>query len=425
MTSTVLSLKKVKLFFEFETRTINLLAAMKLNPRFPLKNKPFEQFINELIKSPHLASLLSSIKQDCARQTRQLSNTPTTACSNHTVRSVIEFLDKSGIDAALFLLPSNSPSHPTTPLSPTIATAQHSVPLPSISAPPKPPVSFADQQTHDKLKTLSDDHLNKVKSSHPHCRPIIAAIHQRRTCDACGGNGHLADSCFKRGVDFLPPSEQKCIKQCNLTHGDKPKEPPHERVPKPPAPHFKDSSPQQQPTPKITNIRASPPVLTDAPLSATTLEARHAQAFANGNPPAAEQVANSHALMSEFHSDEDPREDNNNHTSTSTDPPSVPVDQSTQATTSSDTEFASNPAATEASSVSSTPFDSPTPFVNNIASRVDSCPVCSEPGHVIAQCPALISDIPENSTGDDHVFVSDDYDSSLSPYDHHLAGSNC
>lgn len=191
-------------------------------------------------------------------------------------------------------------------------------------------------------------------------------------------NGHLADCCFKCGIPFLPPSDQTRIQQHNLAHGDKPEEPlPCERISQPPAPRFKDLSAQQQPTPAIANVCASPPVITDVSPSATALETRLVQAFADGNPPAAEQIANLNELMTEFHSEEVLHKDNTNHMSTPIDPVPFPADQSLQVTTSSNNEPAFSPVITDASSVPLTQSDFFIPSVNNIATQDHSCPVCS------------------------------------------------
>ena len=65
------------------------------------------------------------------------------------------------------------------------------------------------------------------------------------------------------------------------------------------------------------------------------------------------------------------------------------------------------------------------PSINDINGSVHQCSVCHETGHTPDSCPALLTDPDDYPTGDDHMFLSDDNDSNLSPHEHHLLGLNC
>ncbi len=55
-------------------------------------------------------------------------------------------------------------------------------------------------------------------------KPFISAFRQSSNiiCDACGGRGHHAQKCFKRGNNFLPRDVQRRIAAYNAKHGDSP-----------------------------------------------------------------------------------------------------------------------------------------------------------------------------------------------------------
>ena len=55
-------------------------------------------------------------------------------------------------------------------------------------------------------------------------QPIISAFRRSSNiiCDACGGRGHQAQKCYKRGQNFLPRDVQRRIAAYNAKHGDSP-----------------------------------------------------------------------------------------------------------------------------------------------------------------------------------------------------------
>ena len=70
---------------------------------------------------------------------------------------------------------------------------------------------------------------NNVYNQSPSPQPHIARVNGNRdipSCECCLRRGHLADTCFARGIQFLPPDIQRRIAQYNATHGDRPKFPP-------------------------------------------------------------------------------------------------------------------------------------------------------------------------------------------------------
>eukprot|EP00978_Attheya_sp_CCMP212_P020364 scaffold58221_cov71-Attheya_sp.AAC.1 len=97
------------------------------------------------------------------------------------------------------------------------------------------------QSIHEYLDTLNLDEAalypdstpasgNKAYNPSPSPQPHIARVNGNRdipSCECCLRRGHLADTCFARGIHFLPPdSIQRRVAQYNGTHGDHPKVPP-------------------------------------------------------------------------------------------------------------------------------------------------------------------------------------------------------
>ncbi|MGB0424036.1 MAG: hypothetical protein ACPGED_06935, partial [Flavobacteriales bacterium] len=83
------------------------------------------------------------------------------------------------------------------------------------------------------------------------CQPVSQSItpsasyannRPKLVCKACGRN-HDEDDCFRRGLNFLPPSEAKRIMRYNELHRNKPKVPKKDPLPKPSRPfHSKKKS---------------------------------------------------------------------------------------------------------------------------------------------------------------------------------------
>ena len=84
-------------------------------------------------------------------------------------------------------------------------------------------------ETIDNLEITENEHEqdpnnNTSNNEIDTITPFISAF--RRTsniiCDACGGRGHHAQKCFKRGRNFLPRDVQRRIAAYNAKHGDSP-----------------------------------------------------------------------------------------------------------------------------------------------------------------------------------------------------------
>jgi hypothetical protein len=90
--------------------------------------------------------------------------------------------------------------------------------------------------------------------------PAQAHIAKMRTnqdipsCDCCLRRGHLADTCFARGMHFLSPDIQRRIAQYNAIHGDRPKVAPQGSSKPPPTkypPRTQHQRPKNSPNPNI------------------------------------------------------------------------------------------------------------------------------------------------------------------------------
>jgi len=94
-------------------------------------------------------------------------------------------------------------------------------------------------------------------------RPIMV-------CKACGRN-HNEENCFRRGLSFLPPSEAKRITRFNELHGNKPKVPKTDPLPRPSSPYHtskrNSSNRNARPAAKLAEIDLHDQ--TDDPLSET------------------------------------------------------------------------------------------------------------------------------------------------------------
>ena len=84
-------------------------------------------------------------------------------------------------------------------------------------------------ETIDKLEITDDkndlnmsNNINETKIDT--IKPFISAFKRTSNiiCDACGGRGHHAQKCFKRGRHFLPRDAQRCIAAYNAKHGEIP-----------------------------------------------------------------------------------------------------------------------------------------------------------------------------------------------------------
>ena len=101
----------------------------------------------------------------------------------------------------------------------TISALEH---LPDIMADDTIAASIDNiHQTSDDDSATSDSddelHIDKYK-------PIISAFRRSSNiiCDACGGRGHSAKKCFKRGRNFLPRDVQRRIAAYNAKYGESP-----------------------------------------------------------------------------------------------------------------------------------------------------------------------------------------------------------
>ena len=74
---------------------------------------------------------------------------------------------------------------------------------------------------NNKEQHILDDDTNDHLEMY---QPIISAFRRSSNiiCDACGGRGHQAQKCFKRGRNFLPRDVQRRIAAYNAKHGDSP-----------------------------------------------------------------------------------------------------------------------------------------------------------------------------------------------------------
>ena len=140
------------------------------------------------------------------------------------------------------------------------------------------------------------------------------------------------------------------------------------------------------------------------PSTATTLETCCVEAITSNEQLSSDQLASLNNLMCTFITSQDSNEDSKDMSSS----------QSSQVTNAQE----SFKSITNASSA-------PTPSINNIDSSVHQCSVCHETGHTPDSCPALLTDPDDCPASDDHVFLSNDCDSNLSPHERHLLGLNC
>jgi hypothetical protein len=80
----------------------------------------------------------------------------------------------------------------------------------------------------------------------------LCTNHDIPSCDCCLRRGHLADTCFARGMHFLTPDIQRRISQYNAIHGDRLKVPPTGSSKPPPVKYSQNTSRQGS-----TNVHTS------------------------------------------------------------------------------------------------------------------------------------------------------------------------
>eukprot|EP00978_Attheya_sp_CCMP212_P004073 scaffold8800_cov58-Attheya_sp.AAC.2 len=134
------------------------------------------------------------------------------------------------------------------------------------------------QSIHENLDTVNLDKAalyppdstpvsgNKAYNPSPSPQPHIARVNGNRdipSCEYCLRRGHLADTCFARGIHFLPPDIQHHVAQYNATHGDCPKVPPKASNHPPPPVKYPPRLPHQSTVPK-PNIKVLIGDLTDS-----------------------------------------------------------------------------------------------------------------------------------------------------------------
>jgi len=131
------------------------------------------------------------------------------------------------------------------------------------------------QSIHEYLDTANLDEAalypdsnsasgNKAYNPSPSPQPHIARVNGNRdipSCECCLRRGHLADTCFARGIHFLPPDIQRRVAQYNATHSDRPKVPPKASNHPPPV-KYPPRSPHHSTVPK-PNIKVLIGDLTD------------------------------------------------------------------------------------------------------------------------------------------------------------------
>eukprot|EP00978_Attheya_sp_CCMP212_P013537 scaffold33993_cov66-Attheya_sp.AAC.2 len=132
-----------------------------------------------------------------------------------------------------------------------------------------------NQSIHEYLDTVNLDKVtlfpdstpgsgNTVYNPSPSPQPHIARVNGNQdipSCECCLRRGHLADTCFARGIQFLPPDVQHHIAQYNAMHGDRPKVPPKAST-HPPLVKYPPRLPHQSAVPKA-NIKVLIGDLTD------------------------------------------------------------------------------------------------------------------------------------------------------------------
>eukprot|EP00978_Attheya_sp_CCMP212_P009654 scaffold22931_cov35-Attheya_sp.AAC.1 len=83
---------------------------------------------------------------------------------------------------------------------------------------------YLDTANLDEAALYPDSHAGsdtKAYNPSPNPQPHIARVNGNRdipSCECCLRRGHLADTCFARGMKFLPPDIQRRIAQYNATH---------------------------------------------------------------------------------------------------------------------------------------------------------------------------------------------------------------
>jgi hypothetical protein len=125
--------------------------------------------------------------------------------------------------------------------------------------------------TPDSTKTSSPN-PSMYQSSVPQAHMAkLRTNHDIPSCDCCLRRGHLADTCFARGLHFLSPDIQRRISQYNAIHGDRPKvaptgssKPPPVKYP--PKTYRQGSSPAHKPNIKVLigDITDDDQLITDA-----------------------------------------------------------------------------------------------------------------------------------------------------------------
>eukprot|EP00978_Attheya_sp_CCMP212_P012700 scaffold31782_cov38-Attheya_sp.AAC.1 len=132
------------------------------------------------------------------------------------------------------------------------------------------------QSIHEYLDTANLDEAALYPDSAPtsgtkaytpstSLQPHTAKVNGNRdipSCECCLRCGHLADTCFARGIHFLPPDIQRRVAQYNATNGERPKVPPKASTYPPPV-KYPSRSPHQATIPK-PNIKVLIGDLTDS-----------------------------------------------------------------------------------------------------------------------------------------------------------------
>eukprot|EP00978_Attheya_sp_CCMP212_P038991 scaffold198554_cov35-Attheya_sp.AAC.1 len=126
---------------------------------------------------------------------------------------------------------------------------------------------YLDTVNLDKPALYPDSNTvsgNKAYNPSPSPQPHIARVNGNRdipSCECCLRRGHLSDTCFARGIHFLPPDIQRRVAQYNATHSDRPKVPPKASNHTPPV-KYPSRSPHHSTVPK-PNIKVLIGDLTD------------------------------------------------------------------------------------------------------------------------------------------------------------------
>ena len=203
-------------------------------------------FLRVLSKSIRIGPYLAKISTDLDRHIRSKTSDPFTDeyGQPHSLRSINTMLDRLGVDTVI--------NGTNTRSMPTIASATAA-----------PCSDLLDNLTDDIGKSITEElcelddstfhevfaNLQHVLGDNSSFLPKIKAL-QAKYCDCCNRKGHVSDQCHARGINFLPPTMQKKVRQFNLLHGDNPKIPPKDFLRAPPG--------DPAPSPKSDKIKFAP-----------------------------------------------------------------------------------------------------------------------------------------------------------------------